>query len=112
MIKIIFFPQKDSSTTTQSEKKVVVIQTYNPRNNPIQDIISNNWDGLRTHPHLKLFRDNKLTVANRCLQNLRDLLTSLNFVEYTTNRKQNGYILEYQIMLLLPKFEQNGHNNK
>ena len=79
---------QDSLTTTKSEKQVFVIQTYHPEDNPIQDIVFNNWYGLRTHPHLKLFRDHKLIVAHRRLKNLTDSLASSIFVDNTTDSKK------------------------
>ena len=75
----------DKEPTTQksdlAENNIFLIQTYNPGNNPLQDIIKNNWNFLQKNPHLKVFQTSNLTVANRRPPNLRDLLTQATFTE-------------------------------
>ena len=73
----------DNAKQAQTEEleKIFLIQTYNPGNNPLQELISSNWNYLQQNPHLKVFRNCKLIVANRRPPNLRDILTKATFSE-------------------------------
>ena len=67
------------------KKEIFLVQTFHQGNNLLQDIVTKNWDSITKHPHLKVFQNYKLTVANRRPKNLRDLLTSSTFVEKKIN---------------------------
>ena len=66
---------------TNRVKNVILVQTYNPGNNTLQNIVSKNWDLIHKHPRLKEFNNCNLLVANRRPKNLRDILTSSTFIE-------------------------------
>ena len=57
----VLFP--NSLTTTKSEKQGFVIQPYHPDNNPIQDLIYNNWYGLKTYVDGNFFINHHVFVV-------------------------------------------------
>ena len=79
----LIFPliPKNQEIVVPPKKEVFLVQTYHQGNNPLQQMITNNWDCITKHPHLKAFQNCKLVVANRRPKNLRDLLTSSTFLE-------------------------------
>ena len=66
---------------TNNKKVIVLIQNYNPDNNPLQDIVTKSWSMVTKNPHLKQVSTHELIIANRSPKNLRDLLTSSSFKE-------------------------------
>ena len=81
----LLWPSKDiEKSKTNSE--IFLIQTFHPGNNPLQTIVSQNWDYLQTNPHLKAFQDCKLTIANRRPPNLRNILTQASFTDHANQK--------------------------
>ena len=76
-------PPKQAETTPADN--IILTTTYQPQDNTLKEIVSNNWDLLGKSPNTQKLHKKHLMVGYRRPKNLRDILVRADVTVKTSN---------------------------